>query len=171
MEKAIELLLQQVKIESELDLSKDVERYVKMTMLLQELTDVQNELLKKMNEEEITELIAYFRSNKTINRVKMQSLDTLSAEEKQTFFEMLDGIATQVFTQDDRLGWLLTRVLTEYYIKISGFDIQKWMYDVPGEQQLKLTLLLMSQRVNFGENNQFPDIKFFINRYKQNKEE
>lgn len=157
---AIQQLIQQVKIDSGSELTDQMQKYV----LINELTSIQNKLLKNMNEEETSGVV------KSTNQNEVNTIDTLTVQQKQTFIEMLDGIADQAFLENDRLGWLLTSVLTEYYAKTVGFNIDHWMYNVNGEVQLKLILLLMSQAVDFGEENRFPDLKFLINRYKEEQE-
>lgn len=102
-----------------------------------------------------------------MDTAEKQSLHALSTDEKKTFIEMLDEISQQNYLENDRLGWLLTRVLTEYYSKSSGINIDQWLDNVNGEVQLKLILLLMSQEINPGEKDRFPDLKFLINRYKE----
>jgi len=95
----------------------------------------------------------------------------MNENEKTAFIEMLDDIAQQVFLENDRLGWLLTRVLTEYYSRTAGFNIEHWMENVNGEVQLKFILLLMSQGTEMGEKDQFPSLKFLIDRYREENKE
>lgn len=80
---------------------------------------------------------------------------------------MLDDISQKVFLNNDRLGWLVTQVLVDYYSKTNGININHWMKDLDGEKQMKFILLLMSEQTDFGKRDQFPLLKFLINQFRK----
>lgn len=105
-----------------------------MTIIMNQLTNIQNELLKNMTEEETSEAVRWLRNRgDSIYQSETNTVHSLTHQQKQTFTEMIETISQQNFLENDRLGWLLTRVLYEYYSKISGFDIQSWLDNLNGE--------------------------------------
>lgn len=161
----MESLLHRIDISSEAqtELSPNADRYVKLTDLMILLTNKRNEI--KLSEEEYGEAFNALQGRLEKVTVPLKSLDR---EEKAVFIDMLDNIASDIYLYNDRLGWLLTQLLAEYYSKASGIDIEHWLYEVDGAKKLKLILLLMSQSNEFKD--EFPGLKFIINQYSQENE-